>query len=166
MSDLFVVAFDDELKAEQVRVELLSLRKKHLVDMEEAVAVIRTGTGDVRIHHATRFTGLGALGGGFMGTMVGLMLLNPFTAVMGGITGAALGAITGALKELGIDESFLKEMASHLTPGSSALFILAQEGPSEEINKEIEKYHGHIMRTGLAHQDETKLAAALAAATQ
>jgi uncharacterized membrane protein len=107
MSDLFVVAFDDELKAEQVRLDLLSLKRSHLVDVEEAVVVIRTASGKVRMHHSTHFTAPGALGGGFLGMMAGLMLLSPVLAVIGGITGTALGAVTGALKELGIDEAFM-----------------------------------------------------------
>ena len=164
MSDLFVVAFDDELKAEQVRLDLLSLKSSHLLDLEEAVVVIRTASDKVRMHHASHFTALGALGVGFMGMMAGLILLNPVLAVIGGITGSALGAVTGALKELGIDKDFMKELASHLKPGSSALFILAKEGKPEKIYEEINKFHGKIMQTRLVHQDETKLAAALAAA--
>lgn len=161
MSDLFVVAFGDELKAEQVRHDLLSLRRGHLIDVEEAVVVIRKDSGNVRMHHSTHFTVPGALGGGFVGMMVGLMLLNPVLAAIGGITGTALGAVTGALKELGIDEAFMKELASHLKPGSSALFILAKESQPEKIFEEIKKFNGKILQTKLAHQDETKLEAAL-----
>lgn len=40
MRNLFVVAFDYALKAEQVRLDLLSLKSSHLVDVEEAVVVI------------------------------------------------------------------------------------------------------------------------------
>jgi len=161
MSDLFVVAFGDELKAEQVRLDLLSLRRGHLIDVEEAVVVIRKDSGKVRMHHSTHFTVPGALGGGFVGMMVGLMLLNPVLAAIGGIAGTALGAVTGALKELGIDEAFMKELASHLKPGSSALFILAKESQPEKIFEEIKKFNGKILQTKLAHQDETKLEAAL-----
>lgn len=161
MSDLFVVAFGDELKAEQVRLDLLSLRRDHLIDVEEAVVVIRKDSGKVRMHHSTHFTVPGALGGGFVGMMVGLMLLNPVLAAIGGITGTALGAVTGALKELGIDEAFMKELASHLKPGSSALFILAKESQPEKIFEEIKKFNAKILQTKLAHQDETKLEAAL-----
>ena len=38
MSDLFVVAFEEELKAEKVRLDLLSLKLDHLLDVEEASA--------------------------------------------------------------------------------------------------------------------------------
>jgi uncharacterized membrane protein len=164
MSDLFVVAFDDELKAEQVRLDLLSLKRGHLVDVEEAVVVIRTASGKVRMHHSTHFTAPGALGGGFLGMMAGLMLLNPVLAVIGGITGTALGAVTGALKELGIDDAFMKELASQLKPGSSALFILVKEGQPKQVYAEVEKFRGRVLQTKLAHQDETKIEAALTAA--
>jgi HEAT repeat protein len=40
LRNLFVVAFDDELKAEKVCLDLLSLKRGHLVDVEEAVVVI------------------------------------------------------------------------------------------------------------------------------
>ena len=125
------------------------------------MVVIRTASGKVRMHHSTHFTVPGALGGGFMGMMAGLMLLNPVLAAIGGITGTALGAVTGALKELGIDEAFMKELASHLKPGSSALFILAKEGQPEKIYEEVKKFGGKILQTKLAHEDETKLEAAL-----
>jgi uncharacterized membrane protein len=161
MSDLFVVAFADELKAERVRLDLLSLKREHLLDVEEAVVVIRSASGKVRMHHSTHFTAPGALGGGFLGMMAGLMLLNPFLAVIGGITGTALGAVTGALKELGIDEAFMKELASHLKPGSSALFILAKQAQPEKIYEEVKKFGGKILQTKLEHQDPTKLQAAL-----
>jgi uncharacterized membrane protein len=166
MTDLFVVAFGDELKAEQVRIDLLSLKRSHLIDVEEAVVVVKTASGKVRMHHSTHFTVPGALGGGFLGMMTGLLMLNPVMAAIGGVAGTALGAVTGAIKELGVDEAFMKELASHLKPGSSALFILAKAGQPEKILAEVKKFDGKILQTRLTHQDETKLEAALAALKQ
>ena len=98
--------------------------------------------------------------------MAGLVLLNPVMAAIGGVAGTALGAATGALKDLGIDDAFMKELASHLQPGSSALFILAKEAQPEKILEEVKKFGGNILQTRLAHQDETKLEAALASVKQ
>jgi uncharacterized membrane protein len=161
MSDLIVVSFDDELKAEQVRVDLLRMGHKNLVDIEEAVALVRTKKGKVRLHHEPHFTLPGVLGGGFLGTLVGLMLFNPAVALVGMVSGAALGAVSGATEEIGIDDEFMKELGSHLKPGSSALFILAKEGEPDEIIEELSKFQGKILRTSLSHQDETRLKAAL-----
>ena len=56
MSDLIAVAFDGEFKAEQVRLDLLQMQHKHLVDLEEAAVVVHKMDGKVKLHHVTHFT--------------------------------------------------------------------------------------------------------------
>jgi uncharacterized membrane protein len=163
MSDLIVAAFDDEFKAEQVRLDLLRLKHEHLVDLEEAAIVVRTAEGKVRIHHAGHLTVPAALTGGFVGTLVGLMLINPALALLGLVSGTALGAVIGALKEVGIDEKFMKKLAAHLKPGSSALFVLVKQTQPDVVVNELKRFNGHVLQTPLAHQDEAKLREALEA---
>lgn len=165
MTDLFVVAFDGELKAEEVRLDLRGLNRANLVDLEEAVVVVRTHSGKVVMQHSTHFTLPVAIGGGFIGTLVGLMLFNPLLALIGGIAGTALGAVTGALKEVGIEEPFMKKLASHLKPGSSALFVLAREGRARLIREEFEKFGGTILQVRLEHEDHERIQAAMNSVT-
>jgi len=40
MSDLLVILFDDEFKAEEVRLDLLKRQNEHLVDLDDAVVVV------------------------------------------------------------------------------------------------------------------------------
>ena len=68
MADLVVVVFGDELKAEQVRLDLMKLQHKHLIDLEEAAVVVHKAKGGVRLHHNQHFTVAGLLTGGFVGT--------------------------------------------------------------------------------------------------
>jgi uncharacterized membrane protein len=161
MADLIVVSFDDELKAEQVRLDLMRMKHEHLMDLEEAAIVVRKADGGVRLHHSQHFTVPGLMTGGFVGTLAGLMLFNPVLAVFGMVTGAGLGAVIGALKEVGIDDHFMKEIASHLKPGTSGLFILAKKAKPEKIVQELKAYEGKILQTSLSHEDETRLRAAL-----
>jgi uncharacterized membrane protein len=77
------------------------------------------------------------------------------------VTGAGLGAVLGALKEVGIEEKFMKELASHLKQGSSALFILVKSAKPEDIEEEIKRFNGKLLQTTLSHDDESKLQAAL-----
>jgi len=161
MSDLITVAFNDEFKAEQVRLDLLQLQHEHLVDLEEAAVVIHRKDGKVKLHHVTHFTFPVALGGGFVGTLVGLILINPILALFGMVAGAGLGAVLGSLKEIGIDEGFMNQLGEHLKKGTSALFIVARKAKPELIVKELEKFNGKIFRTSLKHDDEGKLRAAL-----
>ena len=161
MSDLIVVAFDDEFKAERVRLDLLEMKHEHLVDLEEAAVVVHKKDGKVKLHHVTHFTVPVALGGGFVGSLVGLILINPVLALFGLVVGTGLGAVVGALKEVGIDEKFMNDLGSHLKPGTSALFIVAKKAKPEEILKELKKFSGKVLQTSLKHDDEDKLRAAL-----
>jgi uncharacterized membrane protein len=56
MSDLIAVAYDDEFKAERVRLDLLQMQREHLVDMEEAAVLVHRKDGKVKLHHVTHFT--------------------------------------------------------------------------------------------------------------
>lgn len=40
MSKLIVVSYDDELKAEQVRLDFLKMQKSYLVELEDAVVFL------------------------------------------------------------------------------------------------------------------------------
>jgi uncharacterized membrane protein len=161
MSDLVVVAFDDEFKAERVRLDLLQMKHEHLVDLEEAAVVVHQKDGKVKMHHVTHFTVPVALGGGFVGSLVGLILINPVVALFGLVAGSGLGAVIGSLKEIGIDEKFMKDLGAHLKPGTSALFIVARRAKPEAILNEIGKFGGKVLQTPLKHDNEDKLREAL-----
>ena len=161
MSELIVVVFNDEFKADQVRLDLLKMRHDHLIDLEEAVVVVRKKEGKVRLHHAEHFTLPGSVVGGALGTIVGLMLINPLVGIVGTITGAAIGAVSGTLKGLGIDVDFIKEFGSNLTNGTSALFIQVKEGRPEKVIEEINKFQGKILQTELKPHDDASLKAAM-----
>ena len=161
MSDLIAVVFNDKLKAEQVRLDLLKMQHEYLVDLEEAVVVVHDRKGKVRLHHVSHFTVPGALSGGFMGALVGLMLFNPALALIGFMAGSGIGAVVGTLKEVGIDEAFMKKLASQLTPGTSALFILAKKADPQRILEELKRYDGRVLQTPLVHEEEARLRAAI-----
>ena len=164
MSNLIVVAFDNEFKAERVRIDLLQMQHEHLVDLEEAAVLVHKKDGKVKLHHVTHFTVPVALGAGFAGCLIGLMVLNPALALLGLVTGAGLGAVVGSLKEVGIDEKFMEDLGSHLKPGTSALFIVAKKAKPEAILEELKRFGGKVLQTSLKHDDEDKLRAALDAA--
>ena len=166
MSDLLVVVFDDEFKADQVRLDLMKMRHEHLIDLEEAVVVVCNSEGQVKLHHVSHFTTPTAFSMGFVGLLTGLILFNPILAVMGLVSGSAIGAVVGALKEIGIDEKFIKKLAAHLRPASSALFILIKKGKPEAIKKEVARFNGKILQTSLAHEDINKLQKAIDAINQ
>jgi uncharacterized membrane protein len=161
MNPLVVGVFTDALKAEQVRLDLLHMQKERLVELDEVVVAVRETTGKIILHHTSHLTLPCALTGGFLGTLVGVILLNPVFAVLGLAAGTALGASACSLTDLGVDEKFVQDLGEHLKPGTSALFALVKGGGADKVVEKVNESGGRVFQTSLAHTDQTKLQDAL-----
>lgn len=158
MSTLVVVGYDDAYKAEEIRLKLKQLQKDYLIDMEDAVVAVKDQSGKVKLHQAINLTAAGAVTGGFWGSLIGLIFLNP---LLGLAAGAAAGALSGALTDVGIDDNFMKDLAATMKPGSSVLFVLVRKVTPDRVVEELKGTGGKILKTSLTHEDEAKLQAAL-----
>ena len=160
MSTLVVVGYNDIHKAEEVRLQLWKLQREYLLDLEDAVVVVKDAKGKVKLHQAFDLTSAGAISGGFWGALIGLIFLNP---LLGLAVGASAGAVSGALTDVGIKDDFMKELGATLTPGSSSLFVLLRNATAapDKVLEELKGTGGTILKTSLSHEDEAKLQAAL-----
>jgi uncharacterized membrane protein len=163
MSTLVVIGYDDEFKAEEVRLMLRKMQKDYLIDLEDAVVAVKDANGKVKLHQAVNLTAAGAIGGGFWGSLIGLIFLNP---LLGAAVGATAGAVSGALSDVGINDKFMKELAATMSSGSSALFVLARKATPDKVLDEVKGTGGKILKTSLSHDDEAKLQAALSGAKE
>ena len=154
MSKLIVVSYDDELKAEQVRLDFLKMQKSYLVELEDAVVAVKKQDGKVKLRQMNNLTAYGALGGGFWGLLIGAIFLNP---LLGFAIGGAAGAVSGALSDIGIDDKFMKQLAEQMKPGTSTLFILLHSDLSDKALEELKGTGGTIIQTSLSSEDEEKL---------
>jgi uncharacterized membrane protein len=161
MSTLVVIGYKDLYQAEEVRLKLWKMQKDYLIDLEDAVVATKDQDGKVKLHQAVNLTATGALSGGFWGSLIGLIFLNP---LLGLAMGAAAGAASGALTDVGIDDKFMKDLAATMQPGSSALFVLARKATPDKVLEEIKGTGGTVLQTSLSHDDEAKLQAAMSAA--
>ena len=64
MSDLVVIAFDDEATGFELRSELVKMQTEYLIQLEDAVVVTRPSAEDIQLHQAVNLTAAGAVGGG------------------------------------------------------------------------------------------------------
>jgi len=159
MSQLIAVTYPDQFKAEEVRVKLRKLQREYLIELEDAVVVTTDKSGKIKLHQAVNLIAVGALSGGFWGTLIGMIFLNP---LFGAGLGVAWGAVSGALTDVGIDDDFMKTLAKKLAPDTSALFVLVRNAAPDKVVAEIAEFGGTILRSSLSHEDEAKLQAALA----
>ncbi|PSB08759.1 hypothetical protein C7B69_22645 [filamentous cyanobacterium Phorm 46] len=157
MSDLIVIGFPDEFKADEVLLDLRKLEREYLIDLEDAAIVVRKKDGRVKIKQTQELVTAGALSGGFWGLLIGLMFFEP----MLGILGAAVGALSGALTDIGIDDNFIQELGNTIEPGTSAIFVLVRKSTPDKVLDDLSKFEGKVLRTSLSHEDEAQLQAVL-----
>ena len=166
MSDLIVVSFKGEDTADQALNKLQALQKEYLVDLEDAVVVVRDRNGKAHIKQAVNLAAAGAVGGaawgGLLGTLVGLLFLNPLAGFASGVAlGAGAGALSGALSDYGIDDNFIASMAKNFEPGTSGLFVLARRVNFDKVLPELKPFGGKVLKTSLSNDDEERLRHAL-----
>lgn len=158
MSDLIVVAYDSEEQADEVRGKLMKLTKEYLLELEDAVIAIKKADGKVKLQQMYNLTAGGALAGGFWGLLIGTIFLSP---ILGLAVGAGAGAVSGALTDVGVDDTFMKQLASNFQPGSSLLFILFKKATPDKVLDELRGTGGKVIKTSLTHENEEKLQQAL-----
>jgi uncharacterized membrane protein len=161
MATFVMIDYESEMKAEEVRLALLKLQKQYLIDLADAVVVVRDEKGKVKLRQLYNLTAAGAATGGFWGALMGLLFLNP---LFGFAIGAAAGAVSGALKDVGIDDNFMKSLGETLKPGTAALCVLIRHMTPDKVVEEIQQYGGTLIKTNLCHENEAKLREALALA--
>lgn len=169
MSDLIVVGFDSPEEADRVLVRLAGLKKEYLIDLEDAVVVVRDTEGKVHLKQSLNLTAVGAtsglLSGSLWGGLVGLLFLNPLAGfAIGGALGAGAGALSGSLTDYGIDDEFIKSLGNTIPNNSSALFILVRKVQPEKVLAEFPDLRGRVLKTSLSPEQEQRLQAALSGA--
>lgn len=140
MADLVVVTFQSSDEARRAMHDIRQLERDGGIALEDLEMIECDANGKIRhVGDVDRSTKAGAVGGGFLGLLIGLVFFP--------VAGLALGAIAGGLigKSLGrnIDKQLVKDVTADLTPGSSALFILAS-GSAAALSGLFGKYQGKL----------------------
>ena len=161
MSDLIAIVYPSEAKAEEVRQRLLHLQKEYLIKLGDAVIAVKTESGDIKLNQLVNTTATGAISGSFWGLLIGVLFLNP---LLGVALGAASGALGGALTDFGIDDTFMKGLATSIKPGDAALFVLVKSMTADKVLREIQDAGGVVLKTSLDDAKEKVLRDALASA--
>jgi uncharacterized membrane protein len=170
MSELVVVGFNNTEEADRVLLKLSKLKREYLIDLEDAVVVVRDEAGKVHLKQSINLVSAGAtsgfLSGSLWGTLVGLLFLNPIAGfVLGGAFGVGAGALSGSLSDYGINDDFIKSLSETIPVNSSALFILVRKAQTERVLAELSGVRGKVLRTSLSPDQEKKLQEALQGST-
>ncbi|MCO5091050.1 DUF1269 domain-containing protein [Bosea sp. (in: a-proteobacteria)] len=162
MSDLVFIAFPTEQKAEEVRQKVLSLQREYLIELGDAVVVVKNDKGEVKLNQMINLTTAGAASGALWGTLIGFIFLAP---LVGTAIGAASGALSGKFSDIGINDQFMKDAASALQPGTAGLFLLIRKMTTDKVLADLRGSGGTLIKTSFDETKEAELREALSAVT-
>jgi uncharacterized membrane protein len=150
---LWAIGYDDMERADQVRDEIVKLgwdggtAAKYLRLLDIAV-VVRRPDGSFTFDRKP-FPGFAnILGCTAVGFLAGLVLAAP-------LTGATIGALVGSVgvaasaATVGIRADFVREVEGLMKPGTSALFVLDDQGDMEVILHAIQGLGGTVLKTNV-----------------
>jgi uncharacterized membrane protein len=163
MPELVVIGFDSHAKATEARTALLGLTKEYLLQVGDAVIAHRDEKGEIKLDQMVNLWTVGAAGGSLWGLLAGVLFFNP---LLGAAAGAAVGAVSAALADYGINDNFMREIASVLQPGQAALFIMADRVSSDQVLERLGKFGGRVIRTNLDSSQEQKVRDAFSSAAR
>ena len=159
MANLVVLGFDDRATADRVFTLITDeLPAQKLLQLGDAALVWRDGDGKPKIQQAVNTTRTGATSGALWGTFIGLLFLAP---VFGLVIGAATGAITGKLRDIGVDDNMIKELGAQLKPGTAAVFALVEGGTTDKVIDALKPYQPRVLQTSLTYDAQDELVKAL-----
>jgi uncharacterized membrane protein len=158
MSNLTVVIFEDETSAGKLRETIHEGENANRINVDDAAVVVKDTKGKIRLKHETsKGVVVGAVGGSFLGLLLGSI----FFPLAGLITGAIGGALVGKMAGAGVDSDFAQEVASALEPGSSALFVITHDSDPAYVRAMLKPYQGQIFHTTLDSETEREIREAL-----
>lgn len=159
MSDLVFIGFPTEQKAEEIRHKVLELQREYLIELGDAVVVVKDAQGRIKLNQLMNMTAAGAATGALWGTLIGFIFLMP---LLGTALGAASGALGGKFSDFGIDDKFMKEAAGALQPGTAGLFLLIRKMTADKVLADLKGSGGTLIRTSFDETKEAAIRAALA----
>ena len=146
---LWAIGYDDMERANQVRgeIEFLGWNKNYLA-LDDVAVVIRHPDGSFMFNREKFPAASNVLGCSAVGFLAGLVLGAPLTgATIGAMVGGAGSAAVSA--SVGIDDDFVTEVKGLMKPGTSAIFVLDDEGDMDVILHRIRGLGGTVLKTNV-----------------
>lgn len=163
MSTLIIIGYPDEPTAEQAADEARRL-SRDLVIQADAIAAIRRDK-EGKFHVSTTHNPVaGAVSWSmFWGFLFGLLFFIP---LLGLVVGASVGTIMGLIEKSGVDKDFQRRVRDMVQPGTSALFIVAEEITMDKAIEALRKFGGTVLKTSMPRDAEQQLQKELTGTSQ
>ncbi|MGH7824456.1 MAG: DUF1269 domain-containing protein [Candidatus Binatia bacterium] len=155
MATLTALKFDNADGAEKALEILFVLQGQQFMPVVDA-AVVSWPKGKSRpsTRQAVPTTGPSMLDGAFWGMLFGLIFFVP---VLGAGVRMGTAALAGALTDVGIDDTFVYQVRSKVTEGTSALFIISRDAVMDRVVETSGSRKPELIATNLPRDQEARL---------
>jgi uncharacterized membrane protein len=159
MSNIVVIVYDDETRANIVRQSISQAQGHGYISLDDSAVLEKNAEGKVHVHNELdRGIKVGAAGGSMLGLFIGAMFGGPIGVM---IVGGLSGAFVGKLADKGISKKFVEQVAEELKPGTSALFFIVRDANPDYAVAAVRQYGGSLYHTSLPKEAEDELRGAL-----
>ncbi|MCB7135577.1 DUF1269 domain-containing protein [Cellulosimicrobium marinum] len=126
----------------------------HVRLVDTAVVSWPEGASKPTTRHGHQDTWRGTGWGAFWGLLLGSLFFAP---LVGAAAGAAFGAASKAMAAVGIDDDQLDRIRAGVTPGTSALFVVTEDGDLDAVGERFHGVHGRLVATNLTEAERATL---------
>ena len=162
-SHLWAIAYDDVGRADEVREEIERLGwDGHYLLLLDVAVVVRHADGTFTFNHEPFPAISNILAYSAVGFLAGLVVAAPLAGAAVGAFVSGLGSV--AVRSVGIKDDFVRQVEALMKPGTSALFVLDDEGDMDVILHGIRGLGGTVVKTNVDVERAKLIQSTLAAA--
>ena len=155
MTTFTVWKFEDPDGAKQAAKRLKDAQRDGLVKIvDHAIVSWPVGEDKPKSKHKHDSAKRGAGWGAFWGVLTGTLFLVP---VVGGVVGVAVGALAKSTEGTGIGEEDLKRIRTEIVEGTSALFLVTDQGNLDELGQRFGRMEKKLISTNLTDAERRTL---------
>ena len=120
----FLVDNDAVAKRLLKKIQVIDKADEH-VRIVDAAIVHKAKFGRVKVHQTMDTGGMkGGARGATIGVIAGAIIAGPAGAAVAGAAGGVLGGLHNKFRDVGINDGFMKQVASEIEKGQSAVFVM------------------------------------------
>lgn len=151
--ELIMIVFNDEDSAEKALKELNEAKKEGLIEILNAATLKSNEKGKIHYKELAdlKHRKKGRLLGGSAGILLAIVG-GPAGLLVSTVAGAAVGGGLSRLKDKGVPNDTLKEMAGKLEPNSSALIALVEHVWVDKVIEEVAEYTKEVVKEELEQE--------------